>query len=209
MKSSAAVGFQSVVLAVATISGASPSVAGAQTVEGRIVDETGELPLRLVTVSLLRVGEGTVVSAMSDSLGIYRITVPEPGEYQVVADAVGYQRLQTPLLALEAGRSYHVDFELPSDPIELEGLEVEVESLEKMRRELRMYGVVLDALGERFVDAQAIARRRTARDFGSVLQWQNIPGMSVIRSDDIVPQPPDPSSVSGLWQGDEAVRSSY
>ena len=93
---------------------------------------------------------------VSDSAGWYRINPREPGSYSLRVDLLGYQRLVTPLLALERDRTMVADFEMPPAPIELEGLDVETEPEQRMRDELRMFGVHLDYLGERFVD-----RRRT------------------------------------------------
>lgn len=147
--------------------------------------ETGQEPLQLVEVKLFREEGSLVAVAVSDSFGRYRIITPEPGDYWMQADVLGYEGLKTPLLALDEAKTYKVDFELSGDPIELEGLRVEVEAIEEVRRDLRMFGVDPDAMGERFVDIRDIERRETARDFGHVLQWQSIPGMRVIRSDDL------------------------
>lgn len=156
----------------------------AQAVQGRISDEMSREPLAFADVRLLTVDGEVAAVDVSDSAGRYRIGAPEPGSYRVQVDLIGYARLLSPLLALRAGRTVTADFELPADPVELEGLRVEADALERIRDDLRMYGVRLDDLGERFVDQAAIERRWAARDFGQVLQWQSVPGMTVIRSDD-------------------------
>lgn len=156
----------------------------AQMVEGRISDEASRQPLAFADVRLLTVDERVAAVGVSDSAGRYRIGAPEPGSYRVQVDLIGYARLLSPLLALRTGRTVTADFELPADPIELEGLRVEADALERIRDDLRMYGVRLADLGERFVDRAAIERRWAARDFGQVLQWQSVPGMTVTRSDD-------------------------
>ncbi len=171
-----------------TVLGVSP-VAG-QVVAGRVADESSGEPLSGVQVVLLARSGESVTAAISDSLGSYQLQVPEAGEYVVQADMIGYRRLQTPLLNLSDPRVFRANFQLPPDPIELEGLDVEVEALEGLRRELRSFGVRLDELGERFVSAADIAARPTARDFGHVLQWQSVPGMRVIRGDDWSPPAP-------------------
>lgn len=155
----------------------------AQAVQGRIIDEMSREPLAFADVRLLTVDQEVAAVGVSDSAGRYRIGAPEPGSYRVQVDLIGYARLLSPLLALRAGRTITADFELPADPVELEGLRVEADALERIRDDLRMYGVRLDHLGERFVDQAAIERRWAARDFGHVLQWQSVPGMTVIRSE--------------------------
>jgi hypothetical protein len=161
------------------------SAAAGQAVTGRITDDIAMQPLRLADVQLLFPDGKTVVSTASDSAGFYRLDAPGPGDYRVQVDLIGYKKLQSPLLALGEGGLVNADFELPMDPIELEGLRVETERQEHIKRVLRSYGVRAEGIGERFVDQATIARRPNALDFGKVLQWQSIPGMSVRRSDDL------------------------
>jgi hypothetical protein len=161
-----------------------PGAARAQVVQGRITDEMGERPLAAAEVSLLDEEGRPVAVTLSDSAGWYRIGPREPGIYSVQVDLLGYQRLVTPLLALEGERTVNADFEVPAAPIELEGLRVEAEALERLRQEVREFGVDLDNIGERFVGRAAIEQRTAARDFGHVLQWQSVPGLTVTRSDD-------------------------
>jgi hypothetical protein len=157
----------------------------AQVVQGRVTDETGEQPLPAAEISLLD-EEGRVAAVtLSDSTGRYRIGPPEPGSYVVQVDLLGYERLVSPLLALVDERVVNADFEVPPRPIGLEGLHVEVEAEERIRRGLRTFGVNLDDLGERFVNRAMIESKPFARDFGHVLQWQG--GVSVSRSDDLAP----------------------
>lgn len=162
----------------------------AQVVSGRTSDESSGQALPLVEVLLLTAAEEAVAVAISDSLGAYKLHIPRPGTYYVQADILGYRRLRTPLLDLSDPKVYRADFQMPPDPIELEGLNVEVEAMENLSRELRSFGVRLDDLGERFVSPADIAARPTSRDFGHVLQWQSIPGMRVIRGDDLSPPAP-------------------
>ena len=169
------------ILALASL----PAPTVAQAVQGRITDESGTVPLSAAEISLLA-DDGTVaVVAMSDSAGWYRISPREPGNYSLRVDLLGYQRLVTPLLDLEGDRTMVADFEMPAAPIELEGLDVEAEAEQRIRDAIRMFGVNLDNLGERFVDRAAIEARPTARDFGHVLQHQSIPGLNVMRADDL------------------------
>lgn len=157
----------------------------AQVVQGRVTDEAGAQPLLAAEVSLLDEEGRVAAMTLSDSTGWYRIGPPEPGSYAVQVDLLGYERLVSPLLALEGERVVNADFEVPSRPIELEGLNVEAEATEAIRRDLRSFGVDLGDLGERFIGREEIAARAAARDFGHVLQWQSVPGITVNRSDDL------------------------
>lgn len=170
-------------VAVAVLS-AVPTTVHAQSVQGRITEEGVGRSLPGVDIRLLDAARELVVRAASDELGMYLIEAPEAGNYYVVVDLIGYRRLETPLVALQAGVAMNVSFEMPSDAIELEGLRVEADRLEEIKRDVAMFGVRVDDLGERFVDAETIAKRPMASDFGLVLQWQSIPAMRVVRGHD-------------------------
>lgn len=161
-----------------------PTLAGAQVIHGRITDESGTVPLSAAEVSLLAPDGSVAAVVLSDPDGRYRINPPEPGNYSLRVDLLGYERLTSPLLALDDGIML-ADFEMPAAPIELEGLSVEAEATQRIRDDLETFGVKLDVLGERFVDRAAIEARPTARDFGHVLQYQSVPGIRVARSDDM------------------------
>lgn len=163
---------------------AMPSLLAAQVVQGRITDEASGTPIAGVDVSLLDSERGGVARTATDAEGHYTLNAPDTGDYYVVVDMIGYRRLESPLVALVADQTVSIGFELPADPIELEGLRVEADRLEEIKREVSMFGVRVDDLGERFVDAETIAKRPHARDFGLVLQWQSIPQLSIIRSED-------------------------
>lgn len=169
---------------VAAIWASMPTHATAQVVEGRVTDESGGATLAGADVRLLDASRNGVERVATDAAGMFRIDAGEAGDYYVVVDLLGYERLESPLVALAAGEAVRIDFEMPTDPIELEGLRVEADRLEEIKRDVAMFGVRVDDLGERFVDAETIAERPHARDFGLVLQWQSIPQMRVIRSED-------------------------
>jgi hypothetical protein len=162
-----------------------PRATHAQIVQGRITDELAGQPLHAVEVRLLTADGDVAAVAVSDSVGSYAVRAPRGGVYRVQADLLGYLQLRSPLLDLPEGRTVTADFEMPNDPIELEGLRVEVEAMERIREELRSYGVRVEALREGFVDAETIASIPSASDFGKVLQWRSVPGMRVVRSDDL------------------------
>lgn len=162
----------------------------AQVIEGRVTDASGQTPLPFAQVQLLDVEGQAVVVRSSDADGRFQLKAEREGAYRVRVDLLGYQRLESPLLELQQGQTVVADFELPVDPIELEGLRVEVEALERIKTDLRMFGVRVDDLGQRFVDQTTINRRATASDFGGVLQWQSIPNVQIVRGDDVSPPSP-------------------
>ncbi len=164
---------------LAVLSTALASSVGAQTITGRVTADSDGIPLRDVSVELLLASYDPVRRVATDDRGRYRIDAPVPGDYRVVADHLGYLRLESPLAAVRAGDTVTIDFELPVDPVELEGIEVEVDRLEQLRRRVTQYGVRLDHIGARFVRRSEIERRSPASNLGQVLQWQNVAGISV------------------------------
>jgi hypothetical protein len=156
----------------------------AQTVHGRTTAEDTGLPLQGVEVALTTQDGDVVSRVLSDSAGRYTLRIPEDGAYKISADLFGYLRLESPLAALTVDQSPLVDFEMPSDPIELDEVRVSVERREELVSRARSYGVQAELLGQRLVTVEAIERRETAVDFGQVLQWQSVAGMRVRRGAD-------------------------
>ena len=70
---------------------------GAQTVVGRVIADTDGTPLRSVTVSLLLESNEPVGRTLTDDEGRFVLLAPSPGIYRVVADHIGYRRLESPL----------------------------------------------------------------------------------------------------------------
>ncbi|MDX1494153.1 MAG: carboxypeptidase-like regulatory domain-containing protein [Longimicrobiales bacterium] len=159
-----------------------PGQAASQLATGRITDESTGEAVAGAMVTMLDASRDVVRRVVSGPAGQYTIQAPEPGEFWLTADFLGYQRLESPLLALGEASTVTVDFELPVDPIELEGLEVAAERDEELRQRVRMWGVRPDDLGPRWVDRKQIERWQAAEDFGVALRAQAIAGVEVIRS---------------------------
>ena len=152
---------------------------GAQTVVGRVIADTDGTPLRSVSVSLLLESNDPVGRTLTDDEGRFVLGAPSPGTYRVVADHLGYRRLESPLVTVGSDQTMTIDFELPIDPIEVEGIQVEVQRREELKRRIAQYGVSMDHVGSRFVPRSEIERRPTALNIGQVLQWQNLAGITV------------------------------
>lgn len=177
-------------------------------VTGRVTDgSTGE-PVAGAMISLLDGSRDVVRRSVSDSAGRYTVQAPEPGDYWLTADFLGYERLESPLLALDRERAVAVDFELPVDAIELEGLRVEAERNEELRRRVRLYGVRPEELRDRWVDREQIERWQAAPDFGVAVAAQGIAGVTVRRNHERVGRTPricvrvrSPGCALVVWNG--------
>lgn len=159
-----------------------PGQAAAQAATGRVTDESTGEPVAGAMISLLDGSRDVVERVVSGPSGRYTIQAPDAGAFWITADFLGYRRLESPLLAMDDARTVTVDFELPVDPIELEGLAVEAERNEELRQRVRMWGVRPDDLGARWVGREQIERWQAAEDFGVALRSQGIAGIEVIRS---------------------------
>lgn len=158
--------------------------AEAQIVSGRVSEETSDSALEAVSVSLLLRSTEVAARTITDGRGRYVLRAPGPGDYRVVADHLGFQRLESPLARIAADQAVTIDFELPVDPIELEGIDVEVQRLEELKQRAGQYGVAIEHIGGRFVPRTEIEKRLTERNIGGILQWQNWAGVRVRWSDD-------------------------
>lgn len=150
----------------------------AQTVTGHVTAELDGVALRDVSILLLSESNETLRRVSTDGSGLYVIQAPA-SSYKVVADHLGYERLESPLVALADDQTVTIDFELPIDPVEVEGVRVEVEQREALRRRVSQYGVNINNIGRRYVPRDVIMRRATATNLGQILVWQNLAGIRI------------------------------
>jgi len=153
--------------------------ADGQAASGKVTAESDGAALDAVSVTLLLGTNETVRRTVTDEHGAYLLVAPRAGAYRVVAEHLGYQRLESPLVSIADSQTVTIDFELPSDPFEIEGVEVEVRRSEELDRRIRQYGVRFDQIGRRFVPRSEIEARPNALNIGQVLQWQNMAGITV------------------------------
>lgn len=161
------------------IGGRSQTLCG-QEIRGQVVDGNSGRPLEGVEVVLLRPDLERIGATLSDATGNYTLTPSDPGEYVVTAAILGYFGLSSPLFRVDAEPPVSLDFRLDPDPLELTGIEVEVDQLEAIRREVAMLGVRIDDLGRRFIDPAFVASRWAARNVGEVIQARALPGVTVL-----------------------------
>ena len=71
-----------------------------------------------------------VSTAGADLEGFFTITAPGTGEYFLYVQRLGYFENESPLVAVEEGGQYGIDFELRPEPIRLDPLQVSVRNEE-------------------------------------------------------------------------------
>lgn len=96
----------------------------AQSIQGIIVDETEKRPLAAVQVVLYDL-EGTQhAEAISDEEGRFSLALPDPGEWIVSAELIGYGTLRSDPLDVELGEEVNVEIRMAVEAVALEPLVV-------------------------------------------------------------------------------------
>lgn len=165
------------VAALLTVLGGPASIE-AQQVRGRVLDATNGQPVQLAGVWLLDRDRGQVDLAMADSVGRYFVTVPDSGEYFIVAERFGYFETESPLLAISGSRDYDLDLELRPEPIRVEGLDVAVRNEEVVRWLTLEYGRnPSEFFGFRILQGTRLQEAKTKGRFDptQTMRWLYIP----------------------------------
>jgi len=158
--------------------------AEAQLLQGRVLDQRDEKPVSTAMVRLVdQAGDQRGVS-IADSLGLYRIRVPEPGVYRLEAARLGYQNFETPLLeASNPEGEYPIDLLLTPAPVEIEGLTVRanVTSAERTERLLRRdIGLAPASLRYHPFDLEDITHHiDLGHDLVDMMRFSNLAGIVV------------------------------
>ena len=132
---------RSLVAFVGLLAGSATLVVGpasAQVLQGEVIGPDGTVVPNVLVQ--LRDGEGLLVAThLTEADGLYRVEVPEPGAYSLEAEALGwapYRSAEFEMTGLSG--VFRVDLILEPEPFELEGLEVTVERLQRVARELQL-----------------------------------------------------------------------
>ena len=118
--------------------------ASAQTIEGQLLDGATRQPVPVGVVSLLA-EEGRVVERVeADSAGRFRIDAPDAGSYFLRAERIGYRTVTDGIFDLGRDGRLEVEIWMRASPVELEGVEANVEARtmyeERLDRMLRNQG---------------------------------------------------------------------
>lgn len=160
---------------------ASVTPTSAQVIEGRVTGDDG------VAVDGALVGlydeDGTQRAAtLADEEGFYRLEAPEPGEYVLGAERIGFSPFRSHLLAVgDRAGPYRIDLEMLRAPVPIEGITVTAERLEAARRQIRLLiGVDPTSIRrEPIMRDEIIANWDRGRDIPGMLQWASVPGLIV------------------------------
>lgn len=114
--------------------------AEAQTIRGRAVDALAEQsPVPLALVKLVAADGTQVAAALSDDEGWYALDIPTAGRYHIDAEALGWQPYRSALFETTGIEGvFRVDLLMAPEPVRLEGIQVDVDRLAKLRRTIHL-----------------------------------------------------------------------
>lgn len=106
---------------------AAGSVAAQQTVTGRVVDAESGTPVPTAIVVLLGVDSVAVTQTLTDAGGAFALEVPEAGSYLIQVSRIGVGDFRSSVFAVADGEELRFEVTVPTAPVELEALVVEVQ----------------------------------------------------------------------------------
>lgn len=156
----------------------------AQIVQGWILDTWAGQPVQMAEVSLLTEDGVEVGTALSDTLGFFRLAVTEPGSYLLRAERMGYVPLTDGPLEVKADDVVEVEVRVSVSPVALDSLTVvarrRASTLSGERVPLLEAQGFYDRMregGGHFIDRSYIEKRPSARNVADLLV--GIPGVTV------------------------------
>lgn len=110
----------------------------AQVLQGEVIGPDGAV-VSDVLVELLDAEGMLVATDLTGADGLYRVEVPGPGSYEIHAEALGWAPYRSTTFEMTGLTGvFRVDLILEPDPVPIAGLEVNVERLERVARQLRL-----------------------------------------------------------------------
>lgn len=168
-----------VLLAVALLQ---PAPVWPQGFRGRVVEEGGDRAVPTALVRLMDAGNEQVAFDVADGDGAYVLEAPEPGEYRLVAERLGYEPFSSPLLqAGEASGVYTIDLAMRKAPLPIRGLTVSADRMEAIQREVRLdIGMSPRSLRVAPVFRSTIEEHLAkGHKLEDLVRWSNLPGIIV------------------------------
>jgi hypothetical protein len=98
--------------------------AHAQSVSGTVLDDDSDQPVRSVVVELRTVRGRALGSVVTDSVGAFRLAVPEAGTFRLRARRLGYQEVESPGFQVAASEAVEVHLAIASASIPISPLTI-------------------------------------------------------------------------------------
>lgn len=112
----------------------------AQSIRGVLSDRATYRPIDVGTVVLIDADLDTLARTITDERGYFAFSLPESGEYYVIASALGYRAVRSEAVRVGADETRVVEVSMDSRPMPVEGLVVEAQANEPEMPQLRAAG---------------------------------------------------------------------
>jgi hypothetical protein len=105
--------------------GVSPASLRAQTIRGTLLERDSNRPINLGFVVLLTESGDSITSTITNRMGRFEVASPDPGNFLLLAAALGHRETTVGVFELGEGGELSVEFRIPVEPLTLDGLLVQ------------------------------------------------------------------------------------
>lgn len=112
-------------LLIAAVGIGSGNGASAQTIRGQLMDMHTDAPIDLGLIIMVSATGDSVTSTLSSPTGRFSVSADGPGEYLLLAAALGYKETRVGLFELGEGGEMSVEFRLWPEPLSIDGIMVQ------------------------------------------------------------------------------------
>jgi len=147
----------------------------AQKIRGRLLDMHTDEAIDLGLVIMVSESGDSITSTLSATTGFFEVSAPDPGNYLLLAAALGYRETRVGLFELGRGGEMSVEFRLWPEPLTIDGLMVQSLVREPSLVRNGFYRRMQRGSGSYFTPAQ-IAETISQR---TIDMLQGIPGMRI------------------------------
>lgn len=164
-------------LCVLTALPCTPDPGQGQSVRGIVRDELSEAGVSAAEIGLVDSTGVVTARAISDSNGLFMLTVPAPGTYRLRAERFGYASFITRPMRVDQDFRLFAELRLEPSPIAVGSVETSVEARHPRLHRLGFYDRRQRAMGGYFVTSEQI-RQRSAVQITDLLR--GFPGVEVL-----------------------------
>ncbi|MEE2668966.1 MAG: carboxypeptidase regulatory-like domain-containing protein [Gemmatimonadota bacterium] len=101
----------------------------AQTIRGTLMERDSETPIHLGFVALLTESGDSVTSTITNREGRFSLTSPDPGNFLLLAAALGHRETTVGVFELGKDGELTVEFRVPAEALTMDGLFVQAERI--------------------------------------------------------------------------------
>jgi len=113
------------IIAAVAMCGLSPTSLRAQTIRGTLLERDSNRPINLGFVVLFTESGDSITSTVTNRMGRFELASPDPGNFLLLAAALGHRETTVGVFELGEGGEISVEFRIPVEALPLEGILVE------------------------------------------------------------------------------------